>query len=391
MPFTVSRTISDDTLNRIIQIESAGKPKARPRLKSGALASSAYGLGQFLNATWLGTIKDHNPAWAKGSKGEILELRANPSYSIEMLARHTEDNARIIKSIRGGDLYLAHFAGAGSAQKIVAADPDTLVVKVVGQKVIDANPHLRGQSCGWTREWAASVMAKKTPKENWIVKYYRENETAPIPKARPKADIPERGERVEESEIDFDEPKPHEDITPHGETTPKIYALQENLDSMGYHEVGTIDGVWGGGTKGALAAFLNDRGIDGPVDMRESNLIEVENARAEHFTRPINKQRAEAKPADLAPKNETILQSMRGRMAAFWGMIVTAFFSAVSFIGDQFSDYWDKLAFVRKMFAHVPGYLWAALVISGLFAFWYVSRRAVIDTTKKYNERKLLQ
>ena len=40
-----------------------------------------------------------------------------------------------------------------------------------------------------------------------------------------------------------------------------VEILQRKLDRLGYHDVGDMDGKWGGKTKGAIVAFLNDRHI----------------------------------------------------------------------------------------------------------------------------------
>lgn len=164
----VSRTISDDTLNRIIQIESAGNPLA------AAATSSARGLGQFLNATWLTMVKKHRPEWLKGrTRAEVLDLRFDASCSIEMLARLAEDNARAIGGQpTPGDLYLAHFLGPADARDLFRADPGTPVAKLVSAAVIRANRSImEGKTAGEVRAWAARKMAQ-APKADWVAKFY---------------------------------------------------------------------------------------------------------------------------------------------------------------------------------------------------------------------------
>lgn len=163
MANTVSRTISDDTLSCAIQIESAGKPLAK------ASTSSALGLGQFLNATWLETVRRHRPDWCVGrSDAQVLALRKDPKCSIEMLARHWEDNGKAMGSYESGDLYLAHFAGVGTARKLVRASASADCATVFDQRAINANRSiLAGKTCGQVRAWATSKMAKAGGR-NWV-------------------------------------------------------------------------------------------------------------------------------------------------------------------------------------------------------------------------------
>jgi hypothetical protein len=60
----------DTVVERIIGVESDGDPNAKNK------RSSATGLGQFLDETWLDMIRAHRSDLAKGrSQAEVLELR----------------------------------------------------------------------------------------------------------------------------------------------------------------------------------------------------------------------------------------------------------------------------------------------------------------------------
>src|SRR5262245_10138806 len=75
-------------VERIIGVESDGDPNVRNK------RSSATGLGQFLDETWLDMIRAHRPELAKGrSQTEILELRRDAKVAREITARFTERNA----------------------------------------------------------------------------------------------------------------------------------------------------------------------------------------------------------------------------------------------------------------------------------------------------------
>ena len=169
MTNTVSKTVSDETLNAIIQIESGGNPRAK------AKTSSALGLFQFLNATWLGVVKKHRPDLLEDrATAQVLALRMDPETCIELGARFTEDNlAAIGRNATGGDLYLAHFLGAGDARKLFRAPPDQPVDELVGPAVIQANRSImQGKTVAQVRAWSARRM-HESGGHDWIAKYYR--------------------------------------------------------------------------------------------------------------------------------------------------------------------------------------------------------------------------
>jgi len=117
------------------QVESGMRADAR------AGTSSASGLYQFIEQSWLAVVKkhgaEHGLGWAADSIGEgangrltvgdpatrraILALRNDPTAASLMAAEHAADNkASIEKSLgraaTGTDLYMAHFLGLGGAR-----------------------------------------------------------------------------------------------------------------------------------------------------------------------------------------------------------------------------------------------------------------------------------
>lgn len=135
--------VSFDYLMDQARIESGMRPDAR------ASTSSATGLYQFTNQTWLGTLKQHGAAhgldWAsnvisKNDKGtysvadasmraRVLELRTDPEAAAAMAAEFAADNGEYLQSRIGAepepvDLYLAHFLGAEGAARFLDAHKD---------------------------------------------------------------------------------------------------------------------------------------------------------------------------------------------------------------------------------------------------------------------------
>ncbi len=128
------------------QVESGLRADAR------AGTSSATGLYQFIEQSWLGVVKQHGAehglGWAAdsikqtstgryvvsdaGTRQAILGLRSDPQVSALMAAEHAADNKAALEQslgrpATGTDLYMAHFLGLGGADKFLshlAANPD---------------------------------------------------------------------------------------------------------------------------------------------------------------------------------------------------------------------------------------------------------------------------
>ncbi len=122
------------------QVESGLNPQA------GAPTSSARGLFQFVEQTWLGTIKQSGAALGYGQyaaaitqtpsgryevsdpemRNEILKLRIDPTANAVMAGAFTQANAALLSERLGrspseGELYIAHFLGAGGAAHLISA------------------------------------------------------------------------------------------------------------------------------------------------------------------------------------------------------------------------------------------------------------------------------
>jgi hypothetical protein len=154
-------------VERIIQVESNGNPNAKNK------RSSATGLGQFLDETWLDLIRTYRPDLARGrGKGEILELRRDPNLAREITSRFTEQNAGMLRRrglpITPGTLYLAHFAGGAGAVAILSAldhaDAASIMAKSDASgrtkraKIIKANPFLERFTVADLKSWADRKM-----------------------------------------------------------------------------------------------------------------------------------------------------------------------------------------------------------------------------------------
>lgn len=158
------RTGVDSTiLAQFALIESSYNPSAK------AKTSSATGLYQHINGTWMGLVRGgHIAGIPPNTPTETaLGMRTDPVYSALGGAAYLQQNAKAIQSTRPGDLYLAHFAGPGGAKRVIKACEsgrggdsleDVLGVKTA-TRMKNANPQLRGLNADGMRAWAAKKMA----------------------------------------------------------------------------------------------------------------------------------------------------------------------------------------------------------------------------------------
>lgn len=126
-----------------------------------ASTSSATGLYQFIDQTWLNVLQAHGSelglgkyadAIQKRSDGtafvadpamrrQILDLRKDPKVSALVAAEFTRDNKSYLEQAVGGpigstDLYLAHFLGAAGAARFISAmrrDPMQPAAPILGE------------------------------------------------------------------------------------------------------------------------------------------------------------------------------------------------------------------------------------------------------------------
>ncbi|MGY4480347.1 transglycosylase SLT domain-containing protein [Bradyrhizobium sp. USDA 3364] len=118
--------------------------------RAGATTSSAHGLYQFIDQTWLGTVKEagsqlgygqYADAITKNSDGSysvsdpsarsaVMKLRDDPDAASSMAAVLTQSNSFKLTGTLGrrptdAELYMAHFMGVGGAGKLISSAEDS--------------------------------------------------------------------------------------------------------------------------------------------------------------------------------------------------------------------------------------------------------------------------
>lgn len=131
--------------------------------------SSAQGVGQFIDSTFVDTYRKTFPSQAKGlTDARILAQRGTmidgqTPIEVPMLNTFTRENKNALSRANidptPGNTRLAHFLGAGGAVNVLKADPSTPVENLVSQEAIRANPTvLKGKTAGQVAAWANKQM-----------------------------------------------------------------------------------------------------------------------------------------------------------------------------------------------------------------------------------------
>lgn len=141
-----------DYLLQTAMRESSLNPQAK------AQSSSAVGLFQFLEGTWMQVMKQEGPRLGYGqyagqivsdgdggytvrdpeARAKILKLREDPQIASDLAAAFTKSNGDYLAAKFGrmpsaGELYIAHFLGAQGAEKMFNAglqNPDQIAAKL---------------------------------------------------------------------------------------------------------------------------------------------------------------------------------------------------------------------------------------------------------------------
>ena len=124
-----------------LMAQAAQESNFQPNAK--AASSSATGLFQFIDSTWLNAVKDYGAKYGlatyanainaedgsahvadKGLRKQILDLRKDPALNAALAAELAHSNKAAVENALGRtanatDLYLAHFLGAEGATRFV--------------------------------------------------------------------------------------------------------------------------------------------------------------------------------------------------------------------------------------------------------------------------------
>jgi len=217
-----------DYLYRVAMRESSLNPEAK------AKTSSAAGLFQFIDQTWLHAVKKYGAAHGLADfaadietrpngrlsvaddarRKEILDLRFDPEKAAALAAELARENKAALenglgRAVDAAELYAAHFLGAGGATKLLSASStasaaallpaaadanrnvffDGARARTVGE-VIDGFRRTIGEAQGAIRQIGARV-------EKSLAPLLRETATFSAPFERAAASLRPRGAELE--------------------------------------------------------------------------------------------------------------------------------------------------------------------------------------------------
>ena len=205
------------------RIESGFNPSAKAR------TSSATGLYQFIDQTWLGTVRDHGAKhgldWAAAAiqqrsngryhvadaatRAAILNLRNQPEAASAMAAEYAADNrshleSRLGRPVESVDLYLAHFLGPAGAEQFLSAldaDPATSGAAILPEaaranRPIFYRPDGSARSVAEIRAHFAEKLGQESDLRMPMQSYAQHMPSAPL------ASAPGRFGQVQEGTID---------------------------------------------------------------------------------------------------------------------------------------------------------------------------------------------
>lgn len=168
-----------------------------------------------------------------------------------------------------------------------------------------------------------------------------------------------------------------------------VEILQQKLLKLNYHELGEADGFWGGKTRGAIAAFMNDRGAATDGTFTPAVSAELNKALSENWSRPIAPSRANATAKDLAPKVEVVKQNLLQRL---WAKVLAGF-AAIGLTGSSLSSAFEtiryKLEPLRTFLKDVPPEVWFISIGLVSALVWWLANRGINSAVKDYNTGKI--
>jgi hypothetical protein len=131
--------------------------------------SSAQGVGQFIDSTFVNTFRKTFPDQAQGMSREQILAQRGTGVEAKMLPVLTQENVSALKNAgfepSKGNTYLAHFLGAPNAIDVLEVSPDTPVSEVLSPRVLKANPEVfaKAKTAGDLIRWAGGSGAAQPP------------------------------------------------------------------------------------------------------------------------------------------------------------------------------------------------------------------------------------
>lgn len=148
--------------------------------------SSAEGLGQFIDSTFVSTFRKTFPDQAQGMSREQILAQRGTGVEKQMLPVLRQENIGALKNAgfepSKGNVYLSHFLGAPDAIDVLGASPDTPVEDLLRPSILKANPDVfkKVKTAGDLINWAGGAPAAGPKKIEGLREPLQSYRPAPI-------------------------------------------------------------------------------------------------------------------------------------------------------------------------------------------------------------------
>ncbi len=170
----------------------------------------------------------------------------------------------------------------------------------------------------------------------------------------------------------------------------RVELVQRKLkDALGYFEVGEVDGRWGGRTRGAITAFMNDRHQPTNGLLTAAVMDEMNHAVQEGWKRPIADTRSQATQEEVAKKTPVVNQSFWQKTWALLLGVPSAAGGLLKYVfGDQGtpSGYFEP---IKNAFQLIPPELYLLVVVGICIAIYIQAKRTTDTTVDAYRQGKI--
>ncbi len=317
---------------KIAGFESGFNPSARPiavshpennivRQFDGTMAiSSAYGYGQFLNATWQEMINKYGEKYGVEGAADLTraqanapELRTDTRLQAAMLAEFTRENVERAAQYGGADVaanvYAMHNLGTGDGPRFLEAlrdHPQARVDSVLSAQVISGNPALYGDGSRTLSDAYAAMGQKMDQYARFADQVTHAERGDPVLSPGTGGDVTVA---------------PSANMLVKGERGEAVRDLQGRLAALGY--AGSdgrplkADGDFGPNTDQAVRAFQQDHHllVDGKAGTQTFNALMAAEALAAEKAGPTLPTQASTMADDSHPEHAryaNVVQKLEG-------------------------------------------------------------------------------
>lgn len=168
----------------------------------------------------------------------------------------------------------------------------------------------------------------------------------------------------------------------------QVARIQRQLDTLGYHEVGEADGLWGPRTRGALSTFQLDQSPPLPQTTGELDRDTMDALFVIARPRPIDVARRTANSAVVAASAPGVIQPnlvgrFRAGVAAVGSGILAAGTGALSYLREGYE-------YVNDIRESIPVWAWLTLLGAVCTYFWYNNKKGVEGAVESYRAGKVV-